>query len=100
MVSTRTAPSERWRSSIVRQSSLVGLAADVIVSIPSGGAGEVAYVSAGQRHVMAARCADAATVPQGAHVVIKSVSPTVFVVEETRESWLARSKAKPAGQGS
>ena len=55
---------------------------------------------AGQRCVMSARCADAAAVPQGARVVVKSVSPTVFVVEETRESWLARSKGRGAAAAS
>ena len=83
-------------TSMVHQSGLVGVQAEVTIPIPSGGMGEVAYVSAGQRNVMSARCADAAAVPQGAKVVIKSVSPTVFVVEESRESWLARSKGRPA----
>jgi hypothetical protein len=73
---------------------LEGTEADVNIAIPSGSMGEIAYVSKGQRCTMAARCADGATVPQGARVVIKSVSPTVFVVEETRESWLARSRGK------
>ena len=83
-------------SSIVSQNSLVGIVGEVNIPIPSGGIGEVAYVRGGQRGVMSARCADAASVPQGAKVVIKSVSPTVFVVEETRDSWLARSKGRSA----
>lgn len=87
-------------SSIVSQSSLVGVEADVSIAIPSGGAGEVAYVRAGQRNVMAARCADAAAVPQGARVVIKSVSTGSLIVEETRESWLARTKGRGAAASS
>ncbi len=82
-------------TSMVSQASLVGTEAEVSISIPSGSIGEVAYVRAGQRCVMQARCADAASITRGARVVIKSVSPTVFIVEETRESWLARTK----GQG-
>jgi hypothetical protein len=81
-------------SSVVALDSLVGTEAEVNQPIPSGGFGEIAYVSSGQRLVQAARCADGAAVPQGARVVIKSVLPTVFVVEETRESWLVRSRAQ------
>ena len=83
-------------TSVVEVGSLVGHDAEVILAIPSGGAGEIAYVSKGQRNVMQARCADAAEVPRGARVVIRSVSSTVFTVEESRESWLARSKAGPS----
>ena len=79
-------------TSLVSQHELVGLQADVSIGIPSGGMGEIAYVRGGQRNVMSARCGDAAAVPPGARVVIKTVSPSFFVVEETRESWLARSK--------
>ncbi len=84
-------------SSIVDQSALVGTEAEVTIAISSGAPGEVAYVSAGQRCIMKARCADAASVEKGARVVIKAVSPTDFVVEETRESWLARTKDRGAG---
>ncbi len=83
-------------TSMVSQSDLVGLQGDVSIAIPSGGLGEVAYVKAGQRAVRPARCADAASVPQGARVVIKSVSTNEFIVEETRESWLARTKGRGA----
>jgi hypothetical protein len=83
-------------TSLVHQSGLVGVEGEVNVAIPSGGAGEVAYVKAGQRCVRSARCADAAAVPQGAKVVIKAVSTNEFVVEETRESWLARTRGRPA----
>jgi hypothetical protein len=83
-------------SSMVHIGSLVGTEAEVTTPIPSGGLGEIAYVRNAQRSVMSARCADGASVPKGARVVIKSVSPTVFVVEESRESWLARSKGREA----
>ncbi len=83
-------------TSMVAQDSLVGTEGEVSLGIPSGGLGEIAYVRAGQRYLRQARCADAAEVPRGAMVVIKSVSPTQFVVEETRASWLARSKDREA----
>ena len=79
-------------TSLVTQHELIGLQAEVSTVIPSGGLGEVAFVRGGQRNVMSARCGDGASVPAGAKVVIKSVSPAFFVVEETRESWLARSR--------
>lgn len=83
-------------SSLVSQSSLVGTEAEVSIAIPSGHMGEVAYLRMGQRCLMQARCADAAEITRGAKVVIKSVSPTVFIVEETRESWLARTRGQGA----
>ncbi len=81
-------------TSIVRTAGLIGSEAEVTVAIGPGGLGEIAYVTAGQRCTMRARCADAAAVPRGARVVIRSVSRTEFVVEETRESWLARTKGE------
>jgi len=80
-------------SSLPSLASIVGREGEVTVPIASGGQGEIAYVHMDQRCVMAARAADAAAIPQGTRVVIKSVSPTVLVVEETRESWLARTRA-------
>lgn len=87
-------------TSIVAQGELVGVEGEVNIAIPSGGIGEVAYVKAGQRCVRPARCADAAAVPQGAKVVIKLVSSSEFVVEETRESWLARTRGRGAAASS
>ena len=87
-------------TSLVTQHELVGVVAEVSTTIPSGSLGEIAYVKAGQRCVRSARCADAAEVPKGARVVIKSVSSSEFIVEETRESWLARSKGRGAAASS
>lgn len=83
-------------SSMVALDSLVGMEAEVSLVIPPGALGEVVFVRNGQRATMAARCADGAAVARGATVVIKSVSPTQFIVEETRESWLARTKGRDA----
>lgn len=85
-------------SSLQALDSIVGMEAEVTTAITSGGLGEVAYVKMGQRCVMSARAADAAAMPQGTKVVIKSVSPTILVVEETRESWLARTRAEQKSQ--
>jgi len=83
-------------SSLVEMDSLVGTEGEVSVPIPSGGLGEISYVRGGQRSVLSARCADGAAIAKGARVVVKSVSSTECVVEETRESWLARSKGREA----
>lgn len=83
-------------SSLVSLDSMIGAEAEVSIVIPSGKLGEVAYVRNSQRMVMAARCADGASIPTGCRVVVKSVSPTEFVVEETRDSWLARSRGGQA----
>jgi hypothetical protein len=84
-------------SSVGELAAVVGLEAEVTLPIHAGGIGQVAYEQKGQRCLASARCADAAAVPAGAKVVVKSVAATIFVVEETRESWLARSRAEGAG---
>jgi membrane protein implicated in regulation of membrane protease activity len=58
----------------------VGREAEVIVSIPAGGVGEVAYIMRGQREQSSARSIDAAAIPKGSAVVIDRVSgPTAYV---------------------
>lgn len=81
-------------TSLVSQGELIGVEGEVSIAIPSGSLGEISFVKAGQRCVRAARCADAAAVPRGARVVIKSVSSSEFIVEETRDSWLGRTKGR------
>ncbi len=76
---------------------LVGTEAEVITNIPSGGTGEIAFVQRGQRANGPARAADGAAVARGAKVIVKDVSGPVYVVEETRESWLARTKSPQPG---
>ena len=53
--------------------SLVGREAEVIVGIPAGGTGEVAYVVKGQREACPARTVDGAAVPRGCLVVVEEV---------------------------
>ncbi len=81
-------------SSVGRASSVVGREAEVIEPVPSQGSGRVAYVLSGQRMTMPAQTADGASIPQGAQVLVKEVTQQYLVVEETRESWLAREKQK------
>lgn len=58
----------------------VGRQAEVIVSIPEGGVGEVAYIMRGQREQSSARAIDGALIPKGSSVVIERVSgPTAYV---------------------
>ena len=58
----------------------VGREAEVIISIPEGGVGEVAYIMRGQREQSSARAIDAAPIPKGSAVVIERVSgPTAYV---------------------
>src|SRR5262245_41516170 len=59
---------------------VAGREAEVITSIPEGGAGEVAYVIRGQREQAAARASSGAPVPRGRVVVIEKVlGQTVYV---------------------
>ena len=58
----------------------VGREGEVIVSIPEGGVGEVAYIMRGQREQSSARAVDGALIPRGSAVVIERVSgPTAYV---------------------
>jgi hypothetical protein len=58
----------------------VGRDAEVIVSIPEGGVGEVAYIMRGQREQSSARAVDGALIPKGSAVIIERVSgPTAYV---------------------
>jgi hypothetical protein len=58
----------------------VGREAEVIVSIPEGGVGEVAYIMRGQREQSSARSVDGAPISKGSAVVIERVSgPTAYV---------------------
>jgi hypothetical protein len=59
---------------------LAGREAEVITSIPAGGAGEVAYLVRGQREQGAARSADGSAIAKGRLVTIERVAgSTVYV---------------------
>jgi membrane-bound ClpP family serine protease len=62
----------------------VGRDAEVITSIPTGGAGEVAYHLKGQREVAPARSLDGAPIARGRVVRIEKVhGPTLYVRERS-----------------
>jgi membrane-bound ClpP family serine protease len=64
--------------------SLVGRDAEVITSIPAGGAGEVAFHAKGQREVAAARALDGSAIARGRVVRIEQVhGPTLYVRERS-----------------
>jgi membrane protein implicated in regulation of membrane protease activity len=81
-------------TSHVSEQALVGTLARVLSPIESQQAGGIVLEAKGTRMTMPARAADASRIPIGAVVEIKRVDGGVYVVEETRESWLARSRAQ------
>jgi hypothetical protein len=84
--------SKTQASSHVTASRLVGTKAPVQVTIESGRAGAIGIEAQGSRMQVPARAADASAIPVGAEVEIQKVEGGVYVVAETRESWVARSK--------
>lgn len=83
-------------SSHVTAQALVGTKASVQAPIEEGMTGSIVLETLGTRMTAPARAADAARIPTGAEVEIKRVDGAVYVVEETRESWLARTKDRPS----
>jgi membrane protein implicated in regulation of membrane protease activity len=72
----------------------VGREAEVIVAIPAGGVGEVAYIMRGQREQSSARSVDGASIPRGSAVVIDRVSgPTAYVRRKDGAAASAASKS-------
>lgn len=85
-------------SSHISSQGLVGTKATVQAPIEPHQAGSIVLEAAGTRMSVPARSVDAAPVPIGAEVEIKRCDGGVYVVEETRESWLARGRAKPESE--
>lgn len=82
-------------SSHVSALELIGTKAIVQAPIESNQAGSIVLEAHGTRMSVPARTMDAARVPIGAEVEIKRCDGGVYLVEETRESWLARGRARP-----
>jgi hypothetical protein len=80
-------------TSHVAAADLIGRRAEVDATIESGVAGAIIIEAGGGRMVVPARCVDSASIPRGAEVEIVRESAGVYHVQETRESWLARSKS-------
>ncbi len=64
----------------VRESDLVGAAAEVTTPIPPDGPGEVVAMVRGQRHTAPARSADGSPLPRGAIVTVVRVAGVTLVV--------------------
>lgn len=80
-------------NTVVAISDVIGLEAEVIASIPSGGVGHIAYTTSAGRHTTIAKGADGAAIPSGRFVRIdRFVGSTALVtpVEST-------APAAPAG---
>lgn len=82
-------------SSHVTSVTLVGTRARVTAKIESGQAGAITIEAMGSRMTVPARAADAAAIPEGAEIEIRRADGPVYVVAETRESWVARSRSNP-----
>ena len=67
-------------SSESRVATLLGKAASVIVPIPAGGVGEIAYVDGGVRYTAAARTENGAAIATGTPVFISRIVGTQFYV--------------------
>jgi hypothetical protein len=70
-------------SSAPTQNELLGLAAEVTISIPKEGAGQIAYVKAGTRYTGSARTADGSELPQGSAARIERIVGGVFFVRKS-----------------
>jgi len=79
-------------TSHVATADMIGRTARIDTQIDAGAAGAIAFEASGGRMVVPARSVDAASIPRGAEVEIVRVDAGVYLVKETRESWLARSK--------
>jgi hypothetical protein len=82
-------------TSHVTATAQVGRKAMVTTTIQSGHAGAISFEAAGSRLTAPARAVDAAEVPEGAEVEIRRLDGPIYVVEETKESWTRRGRAKP-----
>jgi hypothetical protein len=71
-------------SSEVHVSQLVGLTAEVIATIPSGGVGEIALVAQGSRITYPARSAAGSAIPRGSLVVVDQMLGSQALVSPKR----------------
>lgn len=67
-------------STEVKEADLVGHEAEVTISIPEGGVGQVAFIMGG-RHTSPAQSADRGSIPTGSQVKITKIIGTTFYVE-------------------
>jgi membrane protein implicated in regulation of membrane protease activity len=67
-------------SSAVQLSDLSGRRAEIIIPIPRGGLGQVAFVARGTRTTWAARSVDGEAIPRGTIVMIEAVTGNTVIV--------------------
>lgn len=67
---------------LARLSDVVGTLAEVTVSVPKQGMGEIAYVSAGTRQTLSAKSADGGEYKQGSRVKVLRIADHVAYVGE------------------
>lgn len=68
------------KSSEVKEADLVGHEAEVTITIPDGGVGQIAYIMGG-RQTSTAQAADRGAIPAGSQVKITKIVGTTFYVE-------------------
>lgn len=85
-------------TSHVTSFNLIGSKVLVSTVIEPGQAGAIAIEAQGSRMPVPARADDPSRIPVGAEVEIVRVDGGVYVVKETRESWLARSKSQSSNE--
>jgi len=69
-------------SSNIDWGNIKGIPAEVIVSIPSDGLGQVAFVAEGQRHTLSARASNGVAIGRNVPVIIDTVRSGVAYVSE------------------
>ncbi len=85
---------------IARPGDALIAAAEVTVSVPADGAGEIAYVSAGTRQTYTARSADGREHRQGTSVRVSRVSEGVaYVVEASGPAAIGPGAGEPSAVG-
>jgi membrane protein implicated in regulation of membrane protease activity len=71
-------------SSEARSAEVIGMEAEVTVSIPNGGLGEIAYTIAGSRYTNPARTGDGKELPAHAMVKIVKLVGNTYVVQKAQ----------------
>ncbi|MEK7466670.1 MAG: NfeD family protein [Planctomycetota bacterium] len=67
-------------TSHARESEILGIEAQIAITIPAGGTGKISYEVAGSRFSAPARAMSGSEIPQGTTVVIRERDGQVFIV--------------------
>jgi membrane protein implicated in regulation of membrane protease activity len=71
-------------SSAAREADIIGLEADVSITIPANGMGQISYVAIGGRATASAKSDDGSEVKQGEKVRIMKIAGGVYTVQKIR----------------